>query len=122
MDLIDKVLASVGDVFGIADLQVASPDQKEITTDEKEALGQKTSFDQENVAIIEPDSFAEVQQIVDHLTSGSPVIVKLTQVTGGEAVKIVEFVSGAVYALDGYSEKIEENVFLFTPATIEINY
>ncbi|AGB40816.1 hypothetical protein Halha_0850 [Halobacteroides halobius DSM 5150] len=117
MDLIDEVVASAGKVFGFSNPQLSTVEENE-----SQVIETKTSLENENVTIIEPNSFAEVQKIVDKLKDNNSVIIRLYKVEPKDAVKIIDFISGAVYALDGSSEKIGKDVFLFVPSTVQITY
>lgn len=77
---------------------------------------------QKNVRVIlsEPRSYDEVQEIADHLRFRRPVVVNLQRVRPDQAVRIVDFLSGTVYALNGGISKIGPNIFLCTPDTVEI--
>ncbi|GAB6100595.1 hypothetical protein JCM16358_24740 [Halanaerocella petrolearia] len=121
MDLIDRLIGKVEELLDVSILSSATSQETE-KIQAAQVLKEETDNQQENVTIIEPDSFAKVQDIVDQLKNGSSVVVRLNQVSGVEARKIIEFISGAIYALGGYSEKIGENVFLFTPSEVEIVY
>ena len=51
---------------------------------------------------------------------GTPVIVNLTQINPKEARRIVDFISGLVYGLNGAVERVSEAVFLLTPDSVAI--
>ena len=70
--------------------------------------------------IIEPESFEEVQAIVDHLKNRRVVIINLEETEKSIARRIADFVGGAIYALDGSMQRINGSIFLFTPANIEV--
>jgi cell division inhibitor SepF len=72
------------------------------------------------VVLIEPRSYEEAQDIADHLRSRRPVVVNLQRVRPEQAVRIVDFLSGTVYALSGSISKLGANIFLCTPDTVEI--
>ncbi len=77
---------------------------------------------QKNVKVIlnEPRSYDEAQDIADHLRSHRSVIVNLQRVRHDQALRIIDFMSGTVYALGGSISKIGSNIFLCTPDTVEI--
>ncbi|WJH33093.1 cell division protein SepF [Paenibacillus aurantius] len=77
---------------------------------------------QKNVRVVlnEPRSYEETQDIADHLRSRRPVIVNLQRVRSDQAMRIVDFLSGTVYALNGNISKIGPNIFLCTPDSVEI--
>ncbi|MUT66177.1 cell division protein SepF [Paenibacillus sp. NEAU-GSW1] len=77
---------------------------------------------QKNVRVVlnEPRSYDEAQDIADHLRSRRAVIVNLQRVRTDLAVRIVDFLSGTVYALNGNISKLGPNIFLCTPDSVEI--
>lgn len=72
------------------------------------------------VVVIEPKSFDEAQEIIDDLRSGRPVIINFEDTDRELARRIIDFISGGAYALDGSTEKISNYVFLFVPKGVEI--
>lgn len=72
------------------------------------------------MVLSEPRSYEEAQHIADHLRSHRPVVVNLQRVRADQAMRIVDFLSGTVYALSGGIAKIGPNIFLCTPDSIEI--
>ncbi|MGG2199393.1 MULTISPECIES: cell division protein SepF [Paenibacillus] len=78
---------------------------------------------QKNIRVVlhEPRSYEETQEIADHLRSRRPVVVNLHRVRTDQATRIVDFLSGTVYALNGSISKIGPNIFLCTPDTVEIH-
>lgn len=73
------------------------------------------------VIIHHPDSYDDVTNIVDDLKSRKPVILNLENVEIEVARRIIDFVSGAIYGLEGNIQKVGEAVFLFTPSNITID-
>ncbi|MEY4480625.1 MAG: hypothetical protein RLZZ267_1303 [Bacillota bacterium] len=76
---------------------------------------------QKNVKVIlsEPRSYEQTQEIAEHLKGHRPVIVNLQRMRQDQALRIVDFLSGTVYALDGGIFKIGENIFFCTPDNVE---
>ncbi|WP_440111051.1 cell division protein SepF [Paenibacillus sp. QZ-Y1] len=77
---------------------------------------------QKNVKVVlyEPRSYDEAQEIADHLRSHRTVVVNLQRVRQDQALRVIDFLSGTVYALGGGISKIGGNIFLCTPDTVEI--
>jgi cell division inhibitor SepF len=77
---------------------------------------------QKNVRVVlnEPRTYEETQEIADHLRARRPVVVNLHRVPADQAIRIVDFLSGTVYALNGSISKIGSNIFLCTPDSVEI--
>lgn len=118
MQLLDDIIADLNDLLGMA----PNPRQKRAVKQGKmEAIAaQKDGL--EEVVFVIPESFSQVQSIVDKLQQGEAVIVKLEELSTEEATRIIDFVSGAIYALEGDTEKLGDNIFLFTPQEVEISY
>ncbi|HOB21443.1 MAG: cell division protein SepF [Firmicutes bacterium] len=72
------------------------------------------------VVVVEPSNFDEVQQVADHLKERRPVIVNLEAAPVELARRIVDFLSGTVYALDGGLERIGEAIFLMVPSNVSV--
>lgn len=75
---------------------------------------------QMRVSVVEPFSYDDVQGISDHLKNRRPVIVNLEQSDPELAKRIVDFVSGTTYALDGSMQKVGKGIFLFVPSNVDI--
>jgi cell division inhibitor SepF len=70
--------------------------------------------------LLEPRAFSESQQIVDFLKSRNTVVVNLKRVTSDQAKRIVDFLSGAIYAMGGELQKIGGGIFLCTPNNVNV--
>lgn len=56
--------------------------------------------------LLEPRAYSESQQIVDHLKNRNTVVVNLKRVTSDQAKRIVDFLSGTIYAIGGDIQKL----------------
>ena len=70
--------------------------------------------------LIEPRAYSEAQQIVDHLKNRNTVVVNLKRVTSDQAKRIVDFLSGTIYAIGGDLQKIGGGIFLCTPNNVNV--
>lgn len=75
---------------------------------------------QMKLILLEPKSFDECPKIVDNLKNRKPVILNLEKLDSDLARKVFDFISGAVYALDGNVQKVAHNIFLFAPENVDI--
>lgn len=73
------------------------------------------------VVLSEPRSYEETQELADQLRYRRPVVVNLQRVRADQAIRIVDFLSGTVYALNGSISKIGANIFICTPDNVEIH-
>ena len=62
-----------------------------------------------------PKSFDDVAAIIDRLLSGEPVIVDVSAVSPQTAQRVVDLMSGAIYAIDGNMGELTKDVYVFTP-------
>lgn len=71
--------------------------------------------------IMRPAEFSEAQAIADHIKTKRPVLVNLEETDINEARRIVDFLSGATYALDGNMQRVSQHIFVFAPSQVEVN-
>ena len=72
------------------------------------------------VMVIEPRTFNEAMEIVEHLRGRKSVLLNLHLLDNETSQRIVDFLSGATHAIDGHQQRIGDGVFLFAPATVTI--
>ena len=72
------------------------------------------------VVVRTPLSFENAKDIADHLKAKKPVVVNLENVDVPVAKRIIDFLSGAVYAVDGNIQKIADKIFLIAPYSVGI--
>ena len=70
--------------------------------------------------LLEPRAYSESQQIADYLKNRSAVVVNLKRVTPDQAKRIVDFLSGTLYAIGGDLQKLGGGIFLCTPNNINV--
>ena len=70
--------------------------------------------------LLEPRAFSESQQIADHLKKRNTVVVNMKRVTSEQAKRIIDFLSGTVYAIGGDLQKIGVGIFLCTPKNVNV--
>lgn len=70
--------------------------------------------------LLEPRAYSESQQIADHLKSRNSVVVNLKRVTSQQAKRIIDFLSGCIYAIGGSMQKIGVGIYLCTPKNVNV--
>ena len=70
--------------------------------------------------LMEPRAFSESQQIADHLKNRNSVVVNLKRVTTDQAKRIIDFLSGCIYAIGGTMQKIGVGIYLCTPKNVNV--
>ena len=73
------------------------------------------------VNIISPNSFEDSQEICNKLLSGRPVVVNLEGFDPDDAQRIMDFISGCIYAINGKYNQISKYIFIFSPENIDIS-
>lgn len=73
------------------------------------------------MVLVEPRVYAEAQDIADQLKNRRSVVVNLQRIERDQAKRIVDFLSGTVYALGGDIQKIGTDIFLCTPDNVEVS-
>ncbi|MDR0468710.1 MAG: cell division protein SepF [Peptococcaceae bacterium] len=82
-----------------------------ITSPTKDAL---------RVVLVEPISFDDCQIISDHLKAKRSVIINLEALDLATARRIIDFVGGTAYALEGSMQKAGGSIFVAVPSHVEI--
>ena len=72
------------------------------------------------MVISQPTTFEQSEEICNFLKQKKSVIVNLEYVNKEVARRIVDFISGGVFALDGHIQKISNSIFLVAPVNYEI--
>jgi len=78
------------------------------------------SIDSNKMILFEPRAYSESQQIANYLKNKNAVIVNLKRVTPDQAKRIIDFLSGTLYAIEGGLEKLGGGIFLCTPNNVPV--
>ena len=70
--------------------------------------------------LIEPRAYSESQTIADHLKKRNSVVVNLKRVTSDQAKRIIDFLTGCVYAIGGDLQKLGTGIYLCTPKNVSV--
>ncbi len=87
------------------------------TVSEEEA---KNSSDSNKVILVEPRAYSESQTIADHLKTRNSVLVNFKRVTKDQQRRILDFLSGTLYAISGDLQKVGDGIYLCTPKNIDV--
>ncbi len=74
----------------------------------------------QSVILFRPNSFDDACKAADDLRDKKIVIVNLESVDKGMARRVVDFLSGCSYALDGKARKIAQSTYLFAPHSMDV--
>lgn len=73
------------------------------------------------INIMEPRIFADAKSIANKLMGGSAVLIKMNNVQPVTTRRIVDFLSGTVFAIDGSIQQVDEHVYLCAPKNFAID-
>ena len=73
------------------------------------------------VSVFNPDSFDCIADIIDTLKLGKSAVVHLNALKTDTALRIMDYLSGAVYALGGGVYEMEKNIYMFSPSGVELH-
>ena len=99
---------------------------EEIGADEEFYTTSREEYHEENgvagskMMLLEPRAYSESQQIADYLKGRTAVVVNLKRVTPDQAKRIVDFLSGTIYAIGGDLQKLGGGIFLCTPNNVNV--
>ncbi|MBO5179433.1 MAG: cell division protein SepF [Clostridia bacterium] len=130
----NKFMNKVWNLLGVEtddyDMEYSEYDIPEVIQEEKEYVAPVSNkknkvvgmpgVQQVKVIISQPNTFEQSEEICEHLKEKKSIIVNLEYVNKDVARRIIDFISGAVYALDGNIQKISNSIFLVAPFNYEI--
>jgi len=132
------LMSKVWDLFGMDQQDPEEADEENVEEIEEEEyeedkklfgnIGRKnkvvampqTQANSIKMVISQPTTFEQSDEICSFLKEKKSVIVNLEYVNKDVARRIVDFISGGVYALDGYIQKVSNSIFLVAPSNYEI--
>lgn len=103
--------------FDTADVNSTSEDEYYNVSKEDAAI---EGGEGSKMILLEPRAYSESQQIADHLKNRHTVVVNLKRVTTDQAKRIVDFLSGTVYAIGGELQRIGGGIFLCAPKNMNV--
>ncbi len=89
-------------------------------TNPNREYGRMDSTENARVVLVEPVRFEESQSIADNLLDHKAVVINIETCNPDIAAKIIDFVGGVVYAIDGTIQKVSQGIILAAPQNIDI--
>jgi cell division inhibitor SepF len=75
----------------------------------------------QQVFVIKPEEFDDAQMIIDHLKGGQAIVINMEGIELSTAQRIIDFIAGACYSLDGSLQAISGNIFIAAPSEIYVS-
>ena len=107
------------DDFGFAPVPAVAASNAPVTGFTGQILNMNASNKQE-VVLFRPGTFNDTSKAADDLRNRKAVIVNMENVDKAMARRVVDFLSGCVYALDGTVKKIAQSAYLFCPHNMDV--
>lgn len=109
----------------LKDKLFSEPIEKITSEDEYYDISEKDAYEEavntgSKMILLEPRAYSESQQIADHLKKRNSVVVNLKRVTSDQAKRIIDFLSGTIYAIGGDLQKIGQGIYLCTPKNVNV--
>ncbi|MBR5192413.1 MAG: cell division protein SepF [Clostridia bacterium] len=79
-----------------------------------------TENNSQPLSVFKPSSLEEVSKIIDALKNGKNAVVHLEGLRAETQIRIIDFLSGAVYTLEGGVYEMSKDVYMFSPSGVEI--
>ena len=112
-------LSKLKNLFKDDDTEVIGTEDEYYAVSEADALKEADKVGNKMI-LLEPRSFSEAQAIADHLKTRNSVVVNLKRVTSAQAKRIIDFLSGCIYAIGGNMQKIGVGIYLCTPKNVNV--
>lgn len=113
-------LDKLKNLFGGDEEVVEEGTDEEFYSTSREEYHEENGVAGSKMMLLEPRAYSESQQIADYLKARSAVVVNLKRVTPDQAKRIVDFLSGTIYAIGGDLQKLGGGIFLCTPNNVNV--
>ncbi len=74
------------------------------------------------ITTVRPTSFDDAQTVANCLRDKIPVIINFENTNTDDAKRIIDFISGTTYAINGVIRKVSQNVFVCAPSNVTVTY
>jgi cell division inhibitor SepF len=123
IDIFNKAreFIGLGPEEGIMDipLQKTETQSMDYSQNRQKSTKKASSTDLE-ISLYEPKAYENSIEISARLRNGHPVIVNLKYLDSTEGTRLIDFVCGTAFAIDGHMTKIADTIFLLSPTNVAI--
>lgn len=84
------------------------------------SMNQKRVASNSRISIVEPRFETDAENIADMLLNGESVVLNVRRMEQAQAVKMINFLQGAIYAISGDMERVGEEIFICAPETVNL--
>ena len=79
-----------------------------------------TQTAQETRYVMEPSVYSEAERIADALLKGEAVLINFKRMEPKDAKRVIDFVVGVAYAINGDVQKVRDEIFICSPANFQV--
>ena len=73
------------------------------------------------ILTVHPKQYRDAQLIAENFRDGIPIIINLSQMSDGDARRLIDFASGLSLGLHGRIERVTSKVFLLSPSGVDVS-
>lgn len=73
------------------------------------------------MVVVNPNDYKDAEKIGDHIRQGHPVVINIEKTDQDIAERIIDFVQGVIYALDGRIDQISDTIYLCAPNNMTVS-
>ena len=73
-----------------------------------------------SVVLVKPERYENAPEIADHLRERRTVVINLEQTNKDVAKRLIDFLSGVAYAMEGKMKKVANSTYMITPYNVDI--
>ena len=107
----------------------ADVDRDDVNDLEENDMANELGYNQSNMSldgaielkVVKPERFESVSQIADHLLSRRTVVLNLENTNKETARRLIDFLSGVAYSINGQLKKIASNAYVITPDNVDVS-
>lgn len=104
-------------------------DRDDVNDLEDNDMAHELNYNQSNMSldgaielkVVKPERFESVSQIADHLLSRRTVVLNLENTNKETARRLIDFLSGVAYSINGQLKKIASNAYVITPDNVDVS-
>lgn len=116
-----KDIVGFGDVdYEDEEMEYEEPEEERKVVKRSKVVPISAAGAQAKIVILKPKCFSDSTEVADELKARRPVVIDVGALDPDEARRVVDFIAGTVYGVDGNMQKVSGGIFLATPSHMDI--
>lgn len=74
-----------------------------------------------SLKVVKPKSYADGPSIADHLSQGSTVVLNIESLDRAGAIRLIDFLMGAIHVLGGDMKSVTKTTLVFAPRNVGVS-